>query len=62
MNYDVYTPIQKDKVVIRFDGPPSPDGPRFIEVEVNGESISWGEWIEDGDDWLLVTPVEVCAL
>ena len=43
----------KDKVVIRFDGPPGPDGGRFVEVELNGKSINAGTWVQDGDDWLL---------
>jgi len=42
------------KTVIRFDGPPGPDGPRFIECERDGKSISAGVWVQDGDDWLLV--------
>jgi len=41
---------------IRFDGPPSHESGRFIEVERDGESISYGEWKQDGDDWLLVIP------
>jgi len=40
---------------IRFDGPPSENG-RFVEVERNGASISYGEWVQDGDYWLLVIP------
>lgn len=32
---------------IVFDGPPGPEGPRFIEVETDdGNSIRIGEWIE----------------
>ncbi len=41
-------------IVIRFDGPPSHESGRFIEVEKDGASISFGEWRQDGDDWLLV--------
>jgi len=41
---------------IRFDGPPSHESGRFIEIERDGESISYGEWRQDGDDWLLVIP------
>lgn len=43
-----------DRTVIRFDGPPSHDAGRFIEVERNGKSINAGDWVQDGDDWLLV--------
>lgn len=42
------------KIRIVFDGPPGPDGGRFIEVEgVSGESINIGEWVERGDCWCL---------
>jgi hypothetical protein len=42
------------KIRIRFDGPPGPEAGRFVEVENEyGESISFGEWKEDGDDWIL---------
>jgi len=35
---------------IVFDGPPGPEGPRFIEVETDdGRSISVGEWQERRD-------------
>ncbi|MCK5316288.1 MAG: hypothetical protein KAJ55_00160 [Anaerolineales bacterium] len=46
----------KGKTVVRFDGPPSPEPGRFIEVERDGASISFGQWIKDGGDWLLVLP------
>ncbi len=40
---------------IRFDGPPGHNGPRLIEVEdLDGKSIKVGEWVKDGDHWLLV--------
>ncbi len=45
-----------DRTIIRFDGPPGPKAGRFVEVERNGASISFGDWIQDGDDWLLVLP------
>lgn len=52
----------KGKVVIRFDGPPSHEPGRFIEVERDGASIKYGEWVQEGDgwldDWLLVLPIE----
>lgn len=39
---------------IRFDGPPSHEAPRFIEVEdPAGASVKVGEWINDGGEWLL---------
>ncbi len=42
---------------ILFDGPPSHEGGRFIEVEnEKGEGISFGEWIEQGDYWVLQFP------
>jgi hypothetical protein len=40
-------------IAIRFDGPPSHESGRFIEVERDGASISFGKWKQDGDDWLL---------
>jgi len=46
----------KDKTIVRFDGPPDHEAGRFVEVECNGKSINFGEWIEDGDHWLLVLP------
>lgn len=37
---------------IVFDGPPAPDGPRFVEVETDdGRSISIGEWVERPDGY-----------
>ncbi len=43
------------KIQIRFDDGPGPIGGRFIEVEnEKGESINAGEWVQDGDDWLLL--------
>lgn len=37
-------------VDIVFDGPPSPDGPRFIEVEdATGKSFRLGQWVERPD-------------
>lgn len=46
---------------IVFDGPPAPDGPRFMEVENNaGESINVGEWVERRDGyWVLRLLAEV---
>jgi hypothetical protein len=44
-----------DHVDIVFDGPPGPEGNRFIEVEdASGRSIAFGEWIERKDGrWVL---------
>lgn len=39
------------RIDIVFDGPPGPEGPRFVEVEDGtGKSICLGEWVhrEDG--------------
>ena len=44
------------RVVIRFDGPPAPRSGRFIEIERDGFSISYGDWIEYDGDWLLILP------
>lgn len=39
---------------IRFDGPPGPESGRFVEVEtLDGKGIKVGEWVPDGNDWLL---------
>ncbi len=42
-------------VDIVFDGPPGPEGPRFIEVEnMEGKSIRVGGWVErDDGHWAL---------
>ena len=44
-----------EHVDIVFDGPPSPEGNRFIEVEdASGRSIAFGERIERKDGrWVL---------
>lgn len=42
---------------IVFDGPPSHDMPRLVEVERDGKSIRLGEWIDRGDGlWALRIP------
>jgi hypothetical protein len=43
-----------------FDGPPSPELPRFVEVEdEHGRSIRFGEWVQRQDGyWVLRFPVE----
>jgi hypothetical protein len=51
-------------LVIRFDGGPSHESGRFVEVELDGRSVCFGEWKKDPDesgDWLLVMPPEVEA-
>lgn len=45
---------QTPGLVIRFDGPPSHESGRFVEVEIDGKSRSVGEWKQDGEYWLLV--------
>lgn len=41
-------------VFIVFDGPPSHDSGRFVEVETaDGKSVSAGEWKQDGEYWNL---------
>jgi len=44
-----------EHVDIVFDGPPGPEGNRFIEVEdASGRNIAFGEWIERKDGrWVL---------
>ena len=45
----------KQALNIIFDGPPSHESGRFVEVETDdGKSINAGEWIERGDGlWAL---------
>lgn len=39
---------------IVFDGPPGPEGPRFVEAERRGKSVVAGEWLERDDGrWVL---------
>lgn len=56
-----HTTAQAPALVIRFDGPPGPEAGRFIECEnIDGESVSIGEWREDWKhpgNWLLVIPI-----
>ena len=46
---------QSSVINIVFDGPPSHEGPRFVEVEDDeGHSIRVGEWVARGDGfWAL---------
>ena len=42
------------KIRIVFDGPPSHESGRFIEVEnEHGEGMSFGEWKQEGEFWYL---------
>lgn len=46
---------------IVFDGPPGPDGGRFVEVDdASGRSISCHTWLQRPDgNWVLrITPAE----
>lgn len=46
-----------EKIRIVFDGPPSHEGGRFIEVEnEHAQSVSFGEWVEEGELWYLEFP------
>src|ERR1700730_12428552 len=49
-----------DYIDIFFDGPPSPEGARFVEVEDSrGRSINFGEWVRRPDGyWPLAIPAE----
>ena len=49
------------RLAIRFDGPPSHEGGRFVDVELDGRSVEFGKWEKDGAYWLLVMPPEVAA-
>ena len=42
-------------VDIVFDGPPGPEGPRFVEVEdMKGAGVRVGEWMDRGNGlWAL---------
>ncbi len=44
------------KLAIVFDGPPSNESGRFIEIELDGAGVSFGEWQQNGDYWELVLP------
>lgn len=45
----------KGKTVLRFSGSPGPnDECVFVEAERDGKSVSIGDWVRDGDYWLLV--------
>ena len=47
----------KQKIRIVFDGPPSHESGRFIEVEnEHGEGMSLGGWKQEGEFWYLEFP------
>lgn len=53
---------RNDKLAVVFDGPPSHESGRFVEVERNGQSVSVGEWNEREDGlWELVLDPEYAA-
>lgn len=44
-----------EELHIVFDGPPSPEGCRFVEVETpDGKSTNTGKWEQRGDYWHLI--------
>lgn len=50
------------KINIVFDGPPSANGPRFVEVETEtGRSFRLGEWVELSNGYWAIQfdPVEI---
>ena len=53
----------KKEIRIVFDGPPSHESGRFVEVEnEKGEGIRFGEWRQEGDFWYLCFPDHLAAL
>lgn len=42
-------PLEGTTLDIVFDGPPSEEGPRFVEAEVDGAGVKAGEWVEGED-------------
>ena len=43
-----------EPIYIVFDGPPGPEGGRFVEVETaSGEGRKVGEWTQHGEFWHL---------
>lgn len=57
---DVYEVLRQaaEELHIVFDGPPSHESGRFVEVETSdGKSVQAGEWQQHGDYWHLVLTV-----
>ncbi len=51
--------MKRIEMDVMFDGPPGPESGRLIEVHdaKTGESITWGEWLDNGDGtWSLIGP------
>ena len=51
--------MKRIEMDVMFDGPPGPESGRLIEVHdaKTGESIAWGEWLDNGDGtWSLIGP------
>jgi hypothetical protein len=49
--------VAEPYIDIVFDGPPSHESGRFVEVEdATGASINLGEWVDCGDLWRLRIP------
>lgn len=47
--------IEKNEIHILFDGPPSHESGRFVEVEdANGKGIDVGRWEQRGKYWHLI--------
>ena len=45
------------ELAIIFDGPPSHESGRFIEVELDGRSVRFGKWLEGAAGiWKLILP------
>ena len=52
-----------EEIDIVFDGPPSAESGRFVEVEnMSGASISVGEWIDRGDGYWALRPEAVTGV
>jgi hypothetical protein len=50
--YATYLALDGQMVDIVFDGPPSHEGGRFVEVEDSeGKTVRCGEWIDRGDGY-----------
>lgn len=56
--FTLVTDERKGFLDIVFDGPPGQVGGRFIDCEVDGKSVTVGDWVESLDDglWRLRLP------